>query len=154
MLSRVGQTMTPGSRSSNLTDVHAIPELDRRGLREFGLVTGGMVAALFGLLLPWLFGFSFPKWPWLVFAVLFIWGIAAPDSLKPVHYWWMRFALRLSKITTPIVLGVVFYALFAPIGLIWRLAGKDPMRRSLDKSLHSYRVLPTKMDNNGLERPF
>jgi len=146
--------MTPGSRSSNLTDLHAIPELDRRGLREFGLVTGGMVAALFGLLLPWLFGFSFPKWPWLVFAVLSIWSIAAPDSLKPVHYWWMRFALRLSKITTPIILGVVFYTMFVSFGLVMRIAGRDPMRRSLDDSLDSYRVQSKKTDVSSLEKPF
>jgi hypothetical protein len=35
--------------------MHSIPELDARGLRQFALTTGGIVAGLFGLLLPWLF---------------------------------------------------------------------------------------------------
>ena len=35
--------------------MHAIPELDRKGYREFGLVTGAIVAGLFGLLFPFLF---------------------------------------------------------------------------------------------------
>ena len=42
----------------------AIPELDRRGLRSFGLTTGLMVAALFGLALPWLLEHQVPIWPW------------------------------------------------------------------------------------------
>lgn len=33
-----------------------IPELDKRGLRNFGLITGALFASLFGLLLPWRFG--------------------------------------------------------------------------------------------------
>ena len=37
-----------------MTAPHSIPELDRKGLREFGLVTGGIVAVLFGLFFPWL----------------------------------------------------------------------------------------------------
>lgn len=42
---------------------HEIPELDRKGLRQFGLVTGGIVAGLFGLLFPWLLERALPLWP-------------------------------------------------------------------------------------------
>ena len=41
-----------------------IPELDRAGLRQFGLLMGGFVALVFGLLLPWLFERTLPLWPW------------------------------------------------------------------------------------------
>ena len=47
-----------------------IPELDAAGLRRFALVTGAILAVLFGVLLPWLFGFGFPLWPWIVAGVL------------------------------------------------------------------------------------
>ena len=43
-----------------------IPELDRAGLRKFGLTTGAIVALLFGLFLPWLFDFGLPRWPWML----------------------------------------------------------------------------------------
>jgi hypothetical protein len=33
---------------------HKIPELDRKGLREFGLMTGAVVVVIFGLFFPWL----------------------------------------------------------------------------------------------------
>ena len=33
---------------------HVIPELDKKGLRQFGLMAGGFVIGIFGLLFPWL----------------------------------------------------------------------------------------------------
>jgi hypothetical protein len=42
------------------TTHHVIPELDRKGLRDFGLVTGSIVAVLFGLFFPWLLERAWP----------------------------------------------------------------------------------------------
>ena len=133
---------------------HAIPELDRKGLREFGLVTGGLLAGLFGLFFPWLLEFSLPSWPWVVGGVLCVWGLAAPMSLRPVHYWWMRLALLLSRITTPIILGIVFFLVFAPVALVLKLLGRDPMARKFDDDTTSYRVPSEKAPPEQLERPF
>ena len=54
---------------------HTIPEPDRKGLRESGLVTGGILAGLFGLFFPWLLETGIPLWPWLVGAVLALWAL-------------------------------------------------------------------------------
>ena len=88
---------------------HPIPELDRKGLREFGLVTGAIVAGLFGLFFPWLLETGLPAWPWAVGGGLGLWALVAPASLRPVYRTWMRLGLALSRITTPLILGVVFY---------------------------------------------
>ncbi|MCZ6664458.1 MAG: SxtJ family membrane protein, partial [Gammaproteobacteria bacterium] len=86
-----------------------IPELNAKGLRQFAFTMGAIIAALFGVLLPWLWNASFPVWPW-VFASLFaVWGAAAPTSLRPVYRAWMRFGLLLNRIMTPVILGIVFY---------------------------------------------
>ena len=53
-----------------MTTVHVIPELDRKGLRDFGLSTGGIVAALFGIFFPWLLERPWPLWPWIVLGLL------------------------------------------------------------------------------------
>ena len=55
---------------------------DKKGLREFGLITGGLFVGLFGLLFPWLFSFALPVWPWVIAGVL--WGLALliPQHLK------------------------------------------------------------------------
>jgi len=131
-----------------------IPDLDNAGLRKFAITTGGVITLLFGLAFPWLFDRGFPIWPWIVFAVLTVWGITAPATLRPVYTGWMRFALILSKITTPIILGIVFVIVFLPVSLIFRILGKDPMHRKTDDSIDSYKVQSTKPKEGNLERPF
>ncbi len=134
--------------------MHEIPELDRKGLRDFGLVTGGIIAALFGLFFPWLLESQIPVWPWVISGVLAGWALAAPVSLKPVYRGWMKLGLLLSRITTPIILGIVFYLLIWPMGLVMRLFGRDPMARQLDGAAKTYRVTSHKAPKENMERPF
>jgi hypothetical protein len=133
---------------------HTIPELDRKGLREFGLVTGGILAGLFGLFFPWLLEFSIPVWPWIAGGALALWALAAPMSLRPVYFWWMRLALLLSRITTPIILGIVFYLVFLPVALVMKLIGRDTMARRFDAGTTSYRVASNKAPRDQMEKPF
>jgi hypothetical protein len=56
-------------------------------------------------------------------------GLLAPGRLGPVYRGWMRFGLALSKITTPILMGIVFFLVIAPIGLVMRLFGRNPVSR-------------------------
>jgi len=132
---------------------HTIPELDRDGLRKFAFSNGAVVAVLFGLFLPWLFEFGWPIWPWILGAVLAAAGLVAPLSLRPVYYGWMRFALLLSRITTPLVMGIVYYLVITPVGLLRQMFGKDPLARKLDEA-ESYRVESKKPEPGSLERPF
>ena len=131
---------------------HDIPELDAKGLRKFALTTGAIIAVLFGLLLPWLFGFNYPTWPWILAGVLGAWGLVHPPSLAPVYKGWMKFGLLLSKITQPIVLGIVFYIVIMPMGLVMRLF-RDPMARKVHTDDDSYRVVHPDNDHS-MERPF
>jgi len=50
------------------------------------------------------------------------------DLLHPLNKLWMRFGLLLGMIVSPVVLGVIFFGLFAPISLAMRLAGRDELR--------------------------
>lgn len=133
--------------------MHEIPELDTKGLREFSLVTSAVVVGLFGLMLPWLFGFAWPLWPWILAAVLSALGLLAPAAVRPIYRVWMRFGLALNKITTPIILGVVFFLLITPIGLLRRLFSGDPMARKFTDEA-SYRVPSQQAPAKNMERPF
>ena len=53
-------------------------------LRKFGLVTGAIVAGLFGLILPWVFEYAWPLWPWIFAGIAWIGGLVHPDSLSIV----------------------------------------------------------------------
>jgi hypothetical protein len=134
--------------------MHPIPDLDARGLRRFAYTTAAIIAVLFGVLLPWLGGLGCPLWPWTLAAVLALWGLARPASLRPLYRGWMRFGQLASRITTPIILGLVFFGMIMPMGLVMRLTGHDPMRRKLEPDAATYRVPSRPVPRDSVERPY
>jgi len=134
--------------------MHPIPELDRDGLRRFALTTAMIIALLFGLLLPWLLSLGWPIWPWPLAAVLALWGLVAPGRLRPVYRGWMHFGLLMSRITTPLILSLVFFLLFVPVGAVMRLFRHDPMRRRLQPEAESYREPSRPIAPDSFERPY
>ena len=131
-----------------------IHTLDAAGYRKFGLITSAIVVVLFGLAIPWLFSFNFPKWPWIFAAVLGSWALLLPNTLKPVYVGWMKFGNIMNWINTRLILGILFYGLVLPFGLVMRLFGKDPMARKLDGELASYRVESHNDSKDNVERPY
>lgn len=131
-----------------------IPELDKRQLRNFGILTGSIVAGLFGLFFPWLFNTAWPLWPWMVFAALSLWGLMNPLSLRLVYRIWMRFGLLMARITTPIILGILFFAVISPMAVIRAALRKDSLSRQFDPNTDSYRVRSKKPSVENLKRPF
>ena len=130
-----------------------IPELDEKGLRKFAYTSAALVVVLFGLLIPWLFGIR-PVWPWVVAGGLALWGTVSPGSLKPVYKLWMRFGLVMNRITTPIILGLIFFVVLAPIAFFMRLFGRDTLKLNLNKESDSYRIESDLFEKNTMERPY
>ena len=59
------------------------------------------------------------------------------DALLPLNKLWMRFGLILGSIVSPIVLGIIFFGLFAPIAILMRLSGRDELRlKFIQKTSH------------------
>lgn len=134
--------------------MHEIPNLDAKGLRHFALTTGALIAALFGVALPLLFGWPIPWWPFATAAALMLWGLAAPRSLAPVYRGWMGFGRVMNLLTTPLILGLLFIALFVPMGLIMRLLGHDPLERRRPAATPTYRVPSRPATRESMTRPF
>jgi len=133
---------------------HKIPELDRKGLRQFGLTTGAAVVVIFGLVFPWMLERDWPVWPWIIAATFWALALIHPLWLRWIYRAWMRFGLLASRIMTPLVLGIVFFVMISPMAMVRRLMGKDPMQRALDPNQKSYRVQSIKSPKEKLERPF
>ena len=55
-------------------------------------------------------------------------GLLVPGSLGPVRRGWMGFAHAISRVTTPIFMGVVYFLVITPIGLVRRAVGGNPLR--------------------------
>ena len=135
---------------------HEIPELDTKGLRQFGLILGGVLAGIFGLLLPWRWhGLDVPNWYWISCgAFVVLWALLAPDALRSLYRGWMHIALIVGAIVNALVLAIVFFLLITPMGFVGNLLGKDPMRRRLDPELKSYRVERKIPNRQHMERPY
>jgi Saxitoxin biosynthesis operon protein SxtJ len=104
--------------------------LTKKDLRKFGLTVGGILALLAGV--SWWRGHELPPIILGALAVLLIVpGLVAPTLLRPVEKAWMRFAAGLAWVNTRIILTVLFYVIFFPIGVVRRALGKDGLNRKL-----------------------
>jgi Saxitoxin biosynthesis operon protein SxtJ len=99
-------------------------------------------AAVFTIiaLFPLIFGQPMRLWSIAVAAVFAMAGLAFPSVLGPLNKAWTRFGLLLHKITSPIVLGFMFFVVVTPIGLLMRLVGKDPLSLKPNRDAASYWV--------------
>lgn len=61
---------------------------------------------------------------------LLIAGLVVPGRLGPVWRLWMGLAYAISKVTTPIFMGVLYYAVLTPAGFLRRALGRNPIRHS------------------------
>jgi len=127
---------------------------DRQELRKFGFVFATGLVLIFGLFFPWVLEKPSPYWPWIVAAVFAGSALILPQILKPVFLLWMKIGHVLGWINTRIILGVVFFIIFAPVALLMRLFGKDPMHRRLDETASTYRINSEKLPRERMERPF
>ena len=128
--------------------------MTKNELRKFGIVTGSIVAILFGLFFPWLFDSEMlPMWPWVVAGILFAWAIIYPESLQVVYTVWMRIGAVLGWVNTRIILGLIYFFLFFPVSLILVVIRKDPMERKFTAQ-NSYRIKSIKQLKKHMEKPF
>jgi hypothetical protein len=106
--------------------------------RTLGLVFGAvfLIIAVF----PWFFGGSIRLWALIVCAGFVAVALFLPRLLAPLNRIWTRFGLLLHKIVSPVILGIMFFGVFTPMGFVMRLLGKDPLRLRFDRQSTSYWV--------------
>ena len=97
--------------------------------REFGLIVGGVFVLLSGW---WLYRGKFSNASHLTLplgSLLILLGLLCPRVLLWPNRGWMLLAEGLSFVTTRIILGIVFFLIVTPIGVVKRLSGWDPLNR-------------------------
>jgi hypothetical protein len=112
----------------------------KKDLRSFGLLVGG-VFSIIGVWPLLLRGEPYRFWAVALGGMLILLGAVAPSVLAPLHRLWMRIGHILGWINTRILLSLVFYGLITPIGILFRLTGKDVMRQTFAEDSPTYRVV-------------
>ena len=80
-------------------------------------------------------------------------GLVAPTALGPVERAWMGLAHLISKVTTPIFMGIVFYAVITPVSVLMTLLGKRPLRND-PKATTYWHTRPEGERRSDLSRQF
>lgn len=104
--------------------------------RAFGLVFAG-VFVIIGFW-PLLNGATPFWWSFVVSAVFAATALARPGLLHPLNRIWHRFGLLLHRFISPIVLGLVFFLVLTPTGLIMRLITRDPLNLEVGNAKSTY----------------
>ncbi len=113
-------------------------EVEGSSDRSFGLVFAVVFAAI--ACWPLLDGGAPRWWALAVAAVLTSIALVRPAFLSAPNRWWLRFGILLGNIVGPIAMGILFYCIFTPFGLVMRLTGRDSLRTRFDPGAQSYWV--------------
>ena len=102
--------------------------------RSFGIVF--FIFFLIIALFPLIEGSELRLWSIIISIIFLILGILNSNILTPLNKLWFKLGLFLGKIISPIIMGIIFFLILTPIGLIMRLLGKDVLnlRYNMNKS--------------------
>ena len=88
----------------------------------------GIVFFVFFLLIgfwPLLSDQSYRLWAIIISFIFLILGLINSKFLTPLNILWFKFGLFLGKIVSPIVMGIIFFVVVTPIGVLMRMMNKD-----------------------------
>jgi len=115
-------------------------EITSQKLRSFGFTVGGIFALI--AFWPLVVRAENPRWWATVMAgCLLVPAVVFPKSLVWPYKGWTAVGHVMGWIDTRVILGVVFYVIVTPVGILRRWLGKDPMGRQLRPDLDSYRIV-------------
>jgi hypothetical protein len=90
--------------------------------------------------LPLLWGGAFRVWAAALGVAFLVVAFVAPTVLAPLNRQWLRFGLALHRVTSPVLLFLMFVLIFVPVGLVMRVIRRDALGLKFDKSRSSYWV--------------
>ena len=99
--------------------------------RNFGIVF--FIVFLIIALWPLLKQNEIRIWSLIISFIFFVLGLINSKLLTPLNKIWFKFGILLGNIISPIVMGIVFFLVVTPTGLIMRLFRKDILKLKNNK---------------------
>ena len=100
--------------------------------RSFGIVF--FVVFLLIALYPFTYGEELRIWSIIISIIFLILGFLNSKILAPLNKIWFKFGILLGKIISPLIMGIIFFLVVTPIGLIIKLFGKDVLNLKYNKN--------------------
>ena len=104
--------------------------------RSFGIVF--FIVFLIISLWPLTNGETLRVWSIVIAVIFLILGLINSKLLTPLNKLWVKFGMILGSIVAPIIMGVVFFLVVTPIGLVMRIMGKDLLKKNYDQKRKTY----------------
>ena len=73
-------------------------------------------------------------WSLIISAIFLILGLLNSEILSPLNKIWFKFGILLGKIISPLIMGLIFFIVVTPIGLLMRLLNKDLLNLKFNKN--------------------
>ena len=87
-------------------------------------------------------------WSLVTSLIFLILGLLNSKILSPLNMMWSKLGIVLGVVIAPIVMGIVFFAVVTPIGLLMRIFNKDVLSKKYDKEKESYWIKRDKTFNS------
>jgi len=100
--------------------------------RRFGLTLSGAFLVLAGVL--WWRESRGAAGAAELGVLLMLAALTVPTRLGSVYRTWMRLGAAIATVTNPIILGMLYFLVFTPVGVVMRLVGRDPLKPPSDAS--------------------
>ena len=100
--------------------------------RSFGIVF--FVVFLLIALYPLTYSGEIRIWSIIISIIFIVLGLLNSKILTPLNNLWFKFGIFLGKIISPLIMGVIFFLVVTPIGLIMKLLGKDVLNLRYNKN--------------------
>ena len=72
-------------------------------------------------------------WSLIIAIIFLVLGLINSKILNPLNKLWFKFGILLGRIVSPIIMGVIFFLVVTPIGLLMRIIGKDILNLKFNK---------------------
>ena len=118
--------------------------------RNFGIVFA--IVFLIISFWPLLKGEDIRYWSLIISFIFFILALVNSKILTPLNKAWMKFGFLLGKIVSPIVMGIVFFFVVTPTGIIMRILGKNLL--NLKKNNQNTYWIKKDNKNNSMKNQF
>ena len=100
--------------------------------RSFGIVF--FVVFLIIALYPLTYSEEARVWSVIISLIFLVLGLLNSKILTPLNKLWFKFGILLGKLVSPLIMGMIFFLVVTPIGLIMRLLGKDVLNLKYNKN--------------------